>query len=153
MNASGPKCVEVVVRLKISASAEEIFDLWLDSKSPGSPWFGLKRAIVQPVQGGLFHHLVHFEGRDWPHYGRFIVLDRPRCIEHTWVSEATRGIETIVNLNLEAQGGQTLVTLRQSNIPDDEMGRGHEAGWGFVLGAIAERFAPRNRRGRDAPLE
>jgi len=29
--------------------------------------------------------------------------------------------------------------------PDDEMGRRHQEGWGFVLGALADRFASRGR--------
>jgi hypothetical protein len=36
----------------------------------------------------------------WPHYGRFIRLDRGRAIEHTWMSEATRGLEATVAIAL-----------------------------------------------------
>jgi uncharacterized protein YndB with AHSA1/START domain len=143
MSAPAMKTAEVVVTRTISAAPAEIYDLWIDPSSPGCPWHGVARAIVQPVVDGLFYHLVQFEGRDWPHYGRFTVLDRPRCIEHTWVSEATRGLESIVTLTLEPKGGRTLVTLRQANVPDDEMGRRHEQGWGFLLGAIEQRFERR----------
>ena len=34
----------------------------------------------------------------------------------------------------------TLVTLRHRGIPDDPMGRRHEEGWTYVLGALVERF-------------
>jgi len=58
------------------------------------------------------------------------------------MSEATRGIETTVTVTLEAKGTKdTDVTIHHANVPDDEMGRGHEEGWKFVLGAIGERFA------------
>jgi uncharacterized protein YndB with AHSA1/START domain len=144
MNAHRQKTIEVAVTRTISANPAEVFDVWIDPKSPGSPWFGVARAIVQPVVDGLFYHLVRFEGRDWAHYGRFIVLERPGRIEHTWVSEATRGLESTVTLTLEPQGDQTVVTLRQVNVPDDEMGRRHELGWGFILDAIADRFAKRS---------
>jgi uncharacterized protein YndB with AHSA1/START domain len=137
----------LTVTRTIAAAPADVFDVWLDSRSPGSPWFGVARAIVQPVVDGLFYHVVHFEGHDWAHYGRFVTLDRPRRIAHTWVSEATRGLESLVELSFEAQGEQTLVTLRHGNVPDDEMGRRHEQGWGFVLGAIAERFT-RQAQGR-----
>jgi uncharacterized protein YndB with AHSA1/START domain len=135
--------LELNVTRTIAATPVEVYDTWLDAKSPGSPWHGVARAIVQPVVDGLFYHAVQFEGHDWAHYGRFLVLDRPRCIEHTWVSEATRGLESVVTLTLEPRGAQTLVSLRHSNVPDDAMGRRHEEGWGYVLGAIAARFAPR----------
>jgi hypothetical protein len=81
--------------------------------------------------------VVQFEGHDWAHYGRFTVLDRPRRIEHTWVSEATRGLESLVALTLESQGDKAVVNLRHSSVPDDEMGLRHKEGWGFVLDAIA----------------
>jgi uncharacterized protein YndB with AHSA1/START domain len=129
------------VNRTIAATPAEIYGVWLDSKSPGSPWFGTARAIVNPSVDGLFYHSVHFEGHDWAHYGRFIALEPARKIQHTWVSEATRGLETVVTLTFEAQGEQTLVKLHHANVPDDDMGRRHEEGWGYVLEAIAARFA------------
>jgi len=65
---------------------------------------------------------------------------RGRAIEHTWVSEATRGLETVVTVTLTPRDGGTDVTLHQTNVPDDEMGRGHDGGWTSYLSALAERF-------------
>ena len=48
----------------------------LDRNSPGGLWFGVERAIINPVVDSLFYHVVKHEGRSWPHYGRFIRLDR-----------------------------------------------------------------------------
>lgn len=140
------KHIEVTVSRAIPASPEEVFDVWLDAKSPGSPWFGPERVILNAVVDGLFYHSVSHEGRTWAHYGRFVRIERPRVIEHTWMSEATRGIESTVTLTLEAKGEETLLTLRHSDLPDDDMGRQHEGGWAFLLGAIADRFSRRERR-------
>jgi uncharacterized protein YndB with AHSA1/START domain len=134
------KPLELSVTRSIAARPAEVYDAWLDSKSPGSPWFGARKAVVQPVVDGLFYHVVNFEGHDWAHYGRFIALDRPSYIEHTWVSEATRGMESVVSLRFEAKGDETLVTLRHANLPDDEMGRRHGEGWGYALDGIESRF-------------
>ena len=46
---------------------------------------------------------------------------------------------------LEPQGKDTLLTLRHSNLPDDDMGRQHEEGWKYITGALADRFASRGR--------
>jgi uncharacterized protein YndB with AHSA1/START domain len=132
---------EITVSRTVAATPERIFDVWIDSKSPGSLWYGLERVILNPVVDGLFYHAVKFEGRVWPHYGRFIRLDRPRCLEFTWVSEATKGIETVVLVTLEPKGAETEVTLRHSGVVDDEMGRGHKQGWTWLLDMVAERFA------------
>ncbi len=83
--------------------------------------------------------------RDWAHYGRFVVLDRPKRIEHTWVSEGTRGLESVITLTFEAKGDQSLVTLRHTGVPDDDFGRQHADGWGFMLGMVEQRFTNRAR--------
>jgi uncharacterized protein YndB with AHSA1/START domain len=132
--------IELKLARTVRAAAGNVFDVWLDSKSPGGPWFGCERVILNPVVDGLFYYAVRHEGRVWPHYGRFVRLERPRVIEHTWVSEATRGFESVVTLTFEPHGGETEVTLVHSNVPDDAMGRQHKEGWNFVLNAIAMRF-------------
>jgi uncharacterized protein YndB with AHSA1/START domain len=134
------KLLELTASRTITASPEQVFDLWLDPKSPGGPWFGAERVILNPVVDGLFFHSVNHQGRSWAHYGRFLALDRPRRIEHTWVSEATRGVETVVTITLEPRDGRTEVTLRHAGVPDDELGRQHQEGWTWMLSTIAQRF-------------
>ena len=134
------KTMEITVARTIRGSAEEVFDAWLDPKSPGGLWFGVERAIVNPVVEGLFYHAVLHEGRSWAHYGRFIRLDRGRTIEHTWVSEATKGLESIVTITLTPRSGSTEVTLRHTNLPDDDLARSHQGGWSWYLDTLARRF-------------
>lgn len=135
------KRIELTVSRVIPATPAEVFDVWLDSKSPGGPWFGCERVILNPVVDGLFYHLVQHEGRGWAHYGRFLRLERPRLLEHTWMSEATRGFESKVIVTLEAKGDDTAFTLVHSDLPDDDMGRQHQEGWTFMAGALVERFS------------
>jgi uncharacterized protein YndB with AHSA1/START domain len=141
MKYTAPTQTDLTITRTIAAPAEQVYDVWLDPKSPGGPWFGSKRVILDARVDGLFYHCVPFEGRDWAHYGRFVALDRPRRIEHTWMSEATRGLESLVTLTFEPEGNGTRVTLRHSGVPDDAFGRQHGEGWSFILGAIAARFA------------
>ncbi|MGB7025956.1 MAG: SRPBCC domain-containing protein [Candidatus Acidiferrum sp.] len=68
-------------------------------------------------------------------------MDRPRVVEYTWMSEGTKGAESIVTVTMEAKGEDTEVTLRHSGVPDDDMGRKHKDGWAWVLSALAESFA------------
>ncbi len=134
------KTFDITVSKAIRASATDVFDVWLDPKSPGGLWYGVERVILNPTVDGLFYHAVQHEGRSWAHYGRFIRLDRGRLIEHTWMSEATRGLETIVTITLDANSGGTQITLRHANVPEDDMGRGHQEGWTWYLNVLAERF-------------
>jgi uncharacterized protein YndB with AHSA1/START domain len=137
------KLTDIEVSRTIAASAENIFDVWIDPKSPGGPWFGGERVIVNPVVDGLFYLAVKHEGRTWPHFGRFLRIERPSVIEHTWMSEATKGLESTVTVTIDARGEQTEVTIRHSGVPDDEMGRQHKEGWAWMLSAIADGFAAR----------
>lgn len=134
------KLTDITVTRAIPASAENVFDVWMDPKSPGGPWYGSDRTILNPVVDGLFYFAVKHEGRTWPHYGRFLQIERPRRVEYTWVSEATKGVESVVAVTFEPLGEQTEVTLRHSGIPDDEIGRQHQEGWTWVLSMLAERF-------------
>jgi hypothetical protein len=115
----------------------------IDPKSPGSPWFALPRRLCSRWWNGLFYHLVRYEGDDWVHYGRFVTMERPARIDHRWVSEATRGLESRIARRFEPEGAGALETLHHSNLPDDEMIHRHRDGWGFVLGAIEQRFKAR----------
>jgi len=137
------KTTEITVARTIPAPAADVFDVWLDAKSPGGPWFGAERVILNPVVDGLFYFAVQHEGRTWPHYGRFLRIDRPRNVEYTWVSEATKGLESIVAITFEPRGSQTEVTLRHTGVPDDDLGRQHKDGWTWMLSMLAERFASR----------
>ena len=138
---------DITVTRTIPAPAEKIFDLWIDPKSPGGPWFGTARVIMNPVVDGLFYSAVQNEGRTWPHYGRFLRLDRPNLIEHTWVSEATKGVGSVVTLTMRSRGDETEVTLRHSGVPDDEIGCKHKDGWTWILDMLAQGMAAR----RSAP--
>jgi uncharacterized protein YndB with AHSA1/START domain len=134
---------DLTVTQTISAPAERIFEIWLDPKSPGGPWYGAERTILNPQVDGLFYFCVKHEGRSWPHYGRFVKFQRPSLIEYTWVSEATQGVETIVIVSFEPRGDASEVTLRHLGVPDDEKGRRHKDGWAWVLSTLAERFSPK----------
>jgi len=137
------KLTDITVTRSIPAPVEDVFDVWIDPKSPGGPWFGADRVILNPVVDGLFYLVAKHEGRTWPHYGRFVRIERPRQVEYTWVSEGTQGVESIVAVTFDPQGDGTEVTLRHSGVPDDEMGRRHEQGWACVLSMLAQRFASR----------
>jgi uncharacterized protein YndB with AHSA1/START domain len=141
MKPTEMKLTDITVARTIPAPAANVFDVWIDQKSPGSPWFGTARTIMNPVVDGLFYFAVNYEGRTWPHYGRFLRIDRPRFVEYTWMSEATQGLESIVAVTFEARGDQTEVKLRHSGVPDDDLGRQHKDGWAWILSALAERFS------------
>jgi uncharacterized protein YndB with AHSA1/START domain len=136
----GRKRFTARVSREIAAKPRDLFDAWTDPKRPASPWSkrnGIRLVIMKPHVGELFHINM---GPPMPlptHYGRFVRLDKPNLIEHTWASEGTQGIETRVRISLKAKGTGTQFSLRHTGLPSAASARGHEEGWGMIIGWLA----------------
>ena len=136
------------VRREIDAKPREVFEAWTNPKHPASPWAkrnGVRRVSVNRSVGGLFYINM---GPPMPlptHFGRFLRLDRPRLIEHTWASEGTLGAETLVRIKLRSRGKGTVFSLRHTGLRSVQSARAHEEGWGMIVGWLVEGFATRRR--------
>jgi len=135
------KLTSITVRQLVSAPPKKAFDVWMDPKAPGSFWYGGYQVIHNPVVGGLFYVAVKHEGKIWPHFGRFLKLQRPRLAEYTWMSPATKGVESVVTVKFTPRKKGTMITLRHSDVPDDKMGRQHKDGWTWILSMFAQTLA------------
>jgi uncharacterized protein YndB with AHSA1/START domain len=134
------KQLDVTVSRTISGPPEDVFDAWLNPEVPGTIWNDCEQLILQPKVDGLFFHSVEHRDRLWAHYGRFIALERGRTIQHTWMSEATQGLESVVTITLKAAGEGTEFVLQHTGLPDDDMGRTHETGWTYITSQLAAHF-------------
>ncbi len=121
----------------IRAAPEDVFRAWTDPERM-QRWFGTKKQIVNPKVDGLFYLAMEHQGRIWPHYGRYLRLEKPRVIEFTWMSEGTEGRETVVTIELVARDGGTQLTLNHAGVPDTELGRGHQQGWTSIVAELAK---------------
>jgi uncharacterized protein YndB with AHSA1/START domain len=135
MNVWNIKTMSFKIEKIIKATPSEVFDAWLDPKSTGSPWNGVTKNILQPEVDGLFYRMHPSDSGKYElaHYGRFIAVTRPSKLQYTWVSQHTRGLESVVSLDLNEHKDGTRVTLTHTNLPDDEKGRMHEQGWLYYL--------------------
>lgn len=129
--------LKINVSRVIRAQPEEVFRAWTDPERM-KRWFGTTRQIVDPKVDGLFFLAMEHQGRTWPHYGRFVRLERPKVVEFTWMSEGTQGVETTVTVKLAPRDGGTQLTLDHAGVPDTELGRGHQEGWTAIVGEIAK---------------
>jgi len=142
MNNTGDyKTMELNFQRTIPASPAEVYDAWLDTQNPGNPWYQSDRVDFKPSPGGLYHFMrIKDDGKEMPHYGRFVELDRPHRIQLAWMSLFTRGLESVVTVTFEARGQDTLVKLKHENLPDDSYGHGHKH-WEVLLEKLAGRFS------------
>jgi uncharacterized protein YndB with AHSA1/START domain len=134
------KTFDLTLTRTIPASPEEVFDGWLDPENPGTPWHGSQKLVLEPKVDSLWHFTHVFDELVLPHYGRFTTLERGKKIQYTWMSRHTLGLESLVTVNLQKKGEDTLLTLTHANIPDDEYGRAHETGWKGLLEAFEARI-------------
>lgn len=123
----------LVVERAAEATPAELFAAWT---TRWDEWFALKgtvamRAVVnEPYRfqsdGG--------DGRQYPHYGRFLQIEPDRLVELAWVSVATRGIETVVKVEFTAiDATHTQVRLAHDGFCDEALAKGHEAAWPEIL--------------------
>jgi hypothetical protein len=125
---SNVKTIEITVERTIPTAPGDALDAWLNPKVPGTPWNMAEKLLLNPTVDGFFFWAI----KGTPHYGRFTILDRPSKVQYTWMSLHTRGLESLVTVKKKKKGEDTLLTLRHENLPDDEYGRGHEKGWGYL---------------------
>ena len=138
------KTLEFKIQRTIPASPTDVFDAWLDPKTPGTPWNMAEKLILQSKVDGFFYWLM----RGNPHYGRFTQMARGGRIQHTWVSPNTLGLESTVTVTLQKKGHDTLMTLVHSGLPDTDGGRSHEKGWSFFMDSFSQHYpdASRNQK-------
>ncbi len=137
---------------RVPGPANEVFDVWFDPESPGGPWHGAQKVMMNLAVDGLFYFgLDRTEARSkFPglaaagglvgHFGRFTAIDRPHAAEHTWMSEHTHGLETSVSITFEPYAGGTELTIIHRGVPDDEPARRHEQGWNSLLRRLEDHF-------------
>lgn len=133
----------VTVRREIAASAEELFDAWLDAQSLGS-WLkpsGIRetRAETDPREGGSFRIVMVTADSSLVHTGTYREIDRPRRLVFTWSSPATKFRDSVVTVTFRPSSGSTVVEIHQVGLPDEEAQAGHHAGWSDALRELSGR--------------
>ena len=135
----------VTVRREIAASAQELFDAWLNPESLAN-WMrpgGKKRASVKvdPRIGGEFEIVMHADSGPVPHTGTYQEIDRPRRLVFTWNSPYAGSHGSLVTVDFNSKGRGTEVVITHERLPSEEMVKAHTGGWTSILERIVEAYA------------
>jgi len=136
----------LTVRREIAASAEELFDAWLDPASlavwmrPGDT----QRADVQVDArvGGAFEIVMHTPKGAVAHTGTYREISRPRRLVFTWNSPYAGNTDSLVTVEFHPRRGATEIVLTHEGLPNAEMVAAHHGGWSDILvliGKVHER--------------
>ena len=114
--------IEVKVSHRFRASAERVYDAWLDPDKvrvwmrAAGQRMGLSGDIgqieIDPTVGGSFLFSDMRNGVETKHWGTYLELDRPHRIVSTWIlDEAEESDPGRVNLTTESDGEGCIVTI------------------------------------------
>lgn len=132
MNAALNASAAVVVRRTIPASAEVLFDAFLDPNALAE-WMrpGTIRstvATVEPRVGGRYEILMQAESGTIPHRGVYRLLERPKRLVFTWKSPHSGPNETLVTVDFLKAANGTEVVVTHELLPV-EARPAHTRGW------------------------
>lgn len=126
----------VELQIRLGASPEEVF-LYLTVPERYVRWQGVK-AELDPRPGGVYR--VWMDANTVAS-GTFVEVDPARRVIFTWGWEGNQGVppgSTTVEVNLEADGDGTILSLRHTGLPDGEVAAMHEEGWRHFTTRLAQ---------------
>lgn len=134
----------LTVRRTIAATAEELFDAWLNPASL-AVWMrpGSTRNTTVKVDarvGGAFEIVMHTPGGPVPHTGTYQEISRPRRLVFTWNSAHAHHIDSQVTVEFRPSRGTTEIVLTHERLPDAEAVSKHTSGWSDILVKIEQVF-------------
>ena len=125
--------VPVIASVRIAAAPDVVFPYFTDPVLV-TKWIA-QSANLDPQPGGVFHIVV--DGN--PATGVFVEVDPPRRIVFTWGIDGNENLPpgtSTVEVDLVAEGDETVVTLTHRGLPED-FRRSHQSGWNQFLGQLA----------------
>jgi uncharacterized protein YndB with AHSA1/START domain len=145
-----PDKIEAKVTHRFAASPETLFEAMTDPAQverwqkawlvqgglPGE----MTRCEIDPREGGAFLYADLRDGEEARHWGRFLTLERPHKIRHTWIVDADEEDDpSIVTIVIEPapEGTGSVVTLyHEMDAQWAEYRERTEKGWSTMLAAI-----------------
>jgi uncharacterized protein YndB with AHSA1/START domain len=145
MGSGTPSKVCVVHRF--DASAERVFDAWLDPKKAGDWLFATSNGQMTRVEidarvGGRFIFVDRRNGEDVEHTGEYLELDRPKRLVFKFAVPKYLSIYTGVAIDILPMGAGCELTLAHEGVlPEYEAQT--QSGWQNILDSLAATLAAR----------
>ena len=135
---------EVRVSHRFSASAERVFDAWLDPKTAGAWLFStptgeMVRVEIDARVGGAFCFTDRRDGEDIDHVGHYEVIDRPKRLVFTFGVPKFSAEVTRVSLDIVTLDTGCELTLTHTDVLPDYAER-TVGGWTMILNRLAENL-------------
>ena len=132
--------VEVRVAERFAASAERVFDAWLDPATAGkwlfaTAWRPMASVTIDARAGGAFRLAERLDGKGAVHTGRYVEIVKPRRLVFA-ISGGERSQGTRVSVEfVPLPTGCELTLVQESVLPGDAIST--EGRWSGMLYALA----------------
>ena len=129
----------IVATEHIKAPPEVVFPYFTDP-ALAVKWIA-NTAYLDARPGGT----LAIDVRGNPARGEFVVVEPPHRVVFTWGIEDRADFppgSSTVEVVLQADGEETVVTLTHRDLPTEDYRRSHREGWGEFLGLLAEQAGP-----------
>jgi uncharacterized protein YndB with AHSA1/START domain len=124
---------KVVVERLVPAPPQQVFEAWLDPQS-------------DPRVGGKFVIVMSIGGKDIPHRGEYLEIERYTRLVFTWLSPHAGEGSRVTLRFAESPGGQTKLVFEHVGLPDAKTRRGHHEGWSNILKELAALLGTNSSR-------
>jgi uncharacterized protein YndB with AHSA1/START domain len=139
---TSPQSVTVRVARSFTASAERVFDAWLDPEKAGkwlfaTPTGKMARVEIDARVGGTFNFTDQRNGEDIEHVGEYLEINRPRRLVFKFLVPKYTQIWTQVTVEIVPVGSGCELTLTHDGILP-EYYDSSVSGWTTLLSSLAE---------------
>jgi uncharacterized protein YndB with AHSA1/START domain len=134
----------VRVSHRFSASAERVFDAWLDPAKAGKFLFAtatgqMVRVDIDARVGGKFVIVDRRDGEDVEHTGEYEEIDRPRRLVFSFMVPKYSSDSTRVSISIVPVGSGCELTLIHEGVHRDWASQ-TEQGWTMILNALEAKL-------------
>lgn len=135
----------VVLRVtrRFAASAERVFDAWLDPDKARRFLFATPAGEMVTVEidarvGGSFYVVERRDGEDAEHYGEYLEIDRPRRLVFTFANEKGARDGDRISIDIVPQESGCELTLTHEMSPEwAEWADQTRQGWTDIVQGLA----------------
>ena len=127
------------------ASAERVFDAWLDPEKAGrwlfaTPTGEMLRVEIDARVGGRFLFVERRDGEDMEHMGEYLEMDRPRRLVFMFAVPKLSPLYTRVSIDIvAARSGCELTLVHEGVLPEYEARV--QSGWSEILNGLTASLA------------
>jgi uncharacterized protein YndB with AHSA1/START domain len=148
MDSSTDGKYRVVIRRRIPAPREVVFEAWIDPEGirewmcPGDAVSA--EATLDVRVGGSYRIVMKSKQRDYVHVGTYQVVEPPAKLVFTWAGADNPGEVTLVTVELFAHGDESELVLTHERFTKSDLALRYENGWGTIADKFAAYLSRRN---------